>query len=783
MAFELELGPPPNTTVDSMSVRYLLNQIGSDRATHIQILATVGAALLGFQALLGYRRRRSSNKLFLILLWAAYTVSSNVVSYTVGLVQSVAESDRYSVQQWWAVGLLLLLGSADTMSAFTRSDAEQSKGMMVQHAVQTVLVLWVLVTRANNAILLDSSSRGVNWEWTITLSVCWLYSIVKMGQRIKALRMASSSHGLVRAAKVVADYMHDTVDAWDRDCGHGGHGETAAHDLDSVDMGPYKYLVHGEEGRSTPPSEQTDYRTRVPEDNTVTIDKIWRCDGELLLSSGDGVGDKRRARARALKDTCLSFALFKLLKRRFCGLEVAEAGHKKARDFILAGLLAGHDYERAFRVVELELSFAHDFFYTKYPALFPTSAVLHIARFVSLLAFLKLFYDFTYTTSFTAKYFKHISAVGIFSDFNDFLFISMILGVEVMQQLSTGYSDWAVVHFVCDYVRRVEKKKRHGGGFRQAVIKRVAARRARTLRHWQNKLGQYSLLASFGYHSSAGNCLSWLTGRLLEPTREGRNKSKAVKLPHEVKVAVLHSLKESDGHLTVGRSLDSRLRWACDRLLPSTQLQSDTHWKTRAHTHTVLVWHIATTMCDHLDVAPAAATAGSDQNGAAATAGSDQNGADRLVATSLSGYCAYLLAFVPEMLPDHSYTAALVLDAAVQEARNHLVDVTAMPDKCKKLRDLGEINGGGREGILMDGARLGSQLMAAGYDSRQRWKLLAEVWAELVLFLAPSDNADAHAESLARGGEFMTHIWALLTHAGILDRDPEAAAPPGATAV
>ncbi|EEE67109.1 hypothetical protein OsJ_24120 [Oryza sativa Japonica Group] len=643
MAFELELGPPPNTTMDSMSVRYLLNQIGSDRTTHIQILATVGGALLGFQALLGYRRRRSSNKLFLVLLWAAYTVSSNVVSYTVGLVQSVAEPDRYSVQQWWAVGLLLLLGSADTMSAFTRGDAEQSKGMMAQHAVQTVLVLW----------------------WTITLSVCWLYSIVKMGQRIKAMRMASSSHGLVRAAKVVADYMHDTVDAWDRDCGHGGDGGTAARDLDSVDMGPYKYLVHGEEGRSTPPSEQTDYRTRVPEDGTVvTIDKIWRCDGELLVSSGDGVvGDKRRARARALKDTCLSFALFKLLKRRFCGLE------------------------RAFRVVELELSFAHDFFYTKYPALFPTSAVLHVARFVSLLAFLKLFYDFTYTASYTAKIFKDISAVGIFSSFNDFLFISMILGVEVMQQLSTGYSDWAVVHFVCDYVRRVDKnnKKRHGGGFgfRQAVIKRLATRRARTSRHWQNKLGQYSLL----YHSSAGNCLSWLTGRLLEP--------KVVRLPREVKVAVLRSFKESGGRLAVGRSLDSRLRWACDRFLPpSTQLQSDTHWKTRAHTHTVLVWHIATTMCDHLD--------------AAAAADDDENGADRLVATRLSGYCAYLLAFVPEMLPDHSYMATLVLDAAVQEARKHLVDATAMANKCKKLRVLGESSGGGRDGILMDGARLGA---------------------------------------------------------------------------
>jgi hypothetical protein len=37
--------------------------------------------------------------------------------------------------------------------------------------------------------------------------------------------------------------------------------------------------------------------------------------------------------------------------------------------------------------------------------------------------------------------------------------------------------------------------------------------------------------------------------------------------------------------------------------------------------------------------------------------------------------------------------------------------------------------------------------------------------------MAPSDNVKEHGERLANGGEFLTHLWALLSHAGILDRE------------
>jgi hypothetical protein len=47
----------------------------------------------------------------------------------------------------------------------------------------------------------------------------------------------------------------------------------------------------------------------------------------------------------------------------------------------------------------------------------------------------------------------------------------------------------------------------------------------------------------------------------------------------------------------------------------------------------------------------------------------------------------------------------------------------------------------------------------------------------MLLYIAPSDNVTEHVECLANGGEFITHLWALLTHAGILDRGPQSDVP------
>ncbi|KAF8717544.1 hypothetical protein HU200_025801 [Digitaria exilis] len=626
---ELTIGTGP-VDPQQMSFMYLLKLIRTDKGMHIDILATVSAVLLGFLALLGSRRRRGGSKAFLIPLWVAYTVSYTIVSYTIGLVQSFDRPNPPDSQMLWGPPRAAPTPSRPS-AAMTWSSARACR-----HSTPFRRCSSSGCSSPGGAA--TSPTGGGSSRSSSSSAGCTASSRWPRGSRRCAW---SSDHGLVRSAKVVADYMQAAVVVRSDD-GHGDDTSSSSRRERDMMTG-CKYLVLGEDEDASPPSVPH-YLTRVPvvdHGKVVTIDMIWKHDGDLLGSDDD-------KGARALKDTCLSFALFKLLKRRFCGLEIAEAGDPRTKDFVINGLLAG-GYERAFRVVEVELSFLYDFFYTKYPALFPASRVLAVVRFFYLLGFLKMLRDFAQNAVWGAKRPADVSNYYMFTNFNDLLFVAMIMAIDIMQQLATGYSNWAIL----------------------------------------------------------------------------RSREPDVRLGDEVKEAVLRSLKDSHGRLTNGwssvrrtaKERDGDLLWAC-RLL--------------THTHTVLVWHIATTFCDVVE----------DDD---PTSSDD----DRLIATSLSGYCAYLLAFIPEMLPDHSYAAKQILDAVVLEARHHLGRAKDMPERCKEM--------------------LGSLLVAV--DKARRWKLLAEFWAELVLFLSPSDNADVHAENLARGGQFMTHLWALLTHAGILERD------------
>jgi hypothetical protein len=135
------------------------------------------------------------------------------------------------------------------------------------------------------------------------------------------------------------------------------------------------------------------------------------------------------------------------------------------------------------------------------------------------------------------------------------------------------------------------------------------------------------------------------------------------------------------------------------------------------------------------------------------------------------------------MLPDPSNTAEQIFDSAVQQARDHLDGCTTASDILHRLEQLGSqelpsVQEGGtydRPGgatVIERAAVLWGQLKAALPSDALRWEVLAEFWTEFLLFLAPSDNVDTHAEMLGAGGEFMTQLWALLSHAGVLERPP-----------
>ncbi|KAK4588209.1 hypothetical protein RGQ29_019267 [Quercus rubra] len=571
-------------------------------------------------------------------IWASYLLSMFLINYAMGLMTSATfRNELFGV---WATFLIIFLGSADCISAYSLEDSENRKRYVLEIFVQ----------------------------------YSWLGAL--LGCRAEALELASKSYGLVRNTKLVADFMED-----DRNI----EGDEA----DPTCMRGYKYLVKGEEKEKVivkAPHYHKQFET-TEDPKVITIDMIWQCKGRLLSSTGDPDG--------RLKDICLSYALYRLLCRRFAKYSFAESSQFKTWNFVRYGLLSkegGHDLDALL------------------------TGVVLVA----------------------------------------------ILFMEIVQLFVVNFSDWAKVQWLCYYV----KKPLWHNKCMEMIIRVICHKKL--LKPWDRKLSQYSLLESFSHNPSVLYYIRWIYPVIDKP-RNGLKLSANVTLPMEVKKAIIHSLKTheqriqrlTNGVASLQRNrVENELSWAC---------------RLETQTHVIMVWHIATSLCE-LNLSSQEIVTGEQVN-------QQRESEDFIVATKLSKYCAYLVAFAPRLLPDHPYITEFIFDHVVVEAREKLkgcekIICQKMFNLCKddrmktiskKMLTLGQEDG--NQKIIERGAVLAKDLLEKIDDNGRRWKILAELWTEMMLFVAPSDDETAHAEHLAMGGEFVTHLWALLSHAGILKRD------------
>ena len=96
------------------------------------------------------------------------------------------------------------------------------------------------------------------------------------------------------------------------------------------------------------------YTIKERNSSLVTVDMVWELTSDTLLIPRPW-----------LKDLCLSFALFKLLRRRFEMTHIVDP--TKAFSFVLEVLLNSSSPERVFSVLADEVSFVLDSYYSSLP--------------------------------------------------------------------------------------------------------------------------------------------------------------------------------------------------------------------------------------------------------------------------------------------------------------------------------------------------------------------------------------------------------------------------------
>ncbi|KAF8644224.1 hypothetical protein HU200_066513 [Digitaria exilis] len=282
-----------------------------------------------------------------------------------------------------------------------------------------------------------------------------------------------------------------------------------------------------------------------------------------------------------------------MLNRRFAGFELSEAEIEKGHDFVFKGLLVGEEkYWRAFRVIEEELVFVHDMYYTTTP--------ISTKRVDTWLLCLPIIM-FSLCLWLTLTCLPQLKTCTII--------ITVVLAFLELYQF--------YLYTASDLILRLK-----------------------AFRPWKDRLGQYCLIRDLGHKSSFKNCLHYSTLCLVGQGHEWAQEfSEAV---GNVKEPLLIPLLESNGHLTNGvtslqnNSVHDLLSCACHVTTSMERV-----------TRTNSVWHIATTLASIGWINKAEKKTQSKQP------------------PLYQQYCMHLLAFAPNLLPDHNSISESILDKSI----------------------------------------------------------------------------------------------------------------------
>ena len=559
---------------------------------------------------------------------------------------------------------------------------------------------------------------------------------------INALRIIGYFVASERASRInqenlrlVTDYMRYEHELSDAQMG-----------TDPVTMRGYKYLVYGEdkqERRVGTPKFR--FRLDVEHERLLTAEGVWSLHDDQLL------GAQADAQNR-FKDVCLSFALYKLLRRRFHNLPSHEDAQDKTRQLILNGVLqgAGSDKgssssERAFRITEIELSFLRDSFHGNHAVMFvngfPSRRLLLSVVLVSALSFLAYPVYYIPRRSTNAANLEAVVTRGVPVTFS---ILFLIILKEFWEIYVYVFSQWTMAWMLCEYIMSPKL---------QCSLMRGVVRlmhRLITRGRWDQQVGQYNLLIQCP--------MLKLYLSILRPT--------TVKLQTHVMKAVLETLKDLQSPQSLSSYFPNAFgsnRAAIERFSWANEFEADTH--------RILVWHLATCLCE---IQLCGNTAASLKPfwlrprlfvHRWRSSISEAMWGDYVVSVTLSNYCAYLLTGVPRLVPDNGLVSRKVFYVVRHEVYSATLRCRSLQDIHKRLVGKPASTDGKHEATVKMGAELARQLLET-YTEDNAWQILSKFWRGFLLHLAASTKAERHKTRLQGPGELITHLWALLYHAG-----------------
>ncbi|KAL6600357.1 hypothetical protein ACP70R_045157 [Stipagrostis hirtigluma subsp. patula] len=446
--------------------------------------------------------------------------------------------------------------------------------------------------------------------------------------------MANNSNWHGRSSELIAEYMRA-----DRDPSNWKPEKCNPDTMDG-----YKYLVYGERvvrlqkpryvldidasgmKNETPPThrptrevQQGKHSKVITRSSLITLDKIWGCHRHLLHSGPDPdmLEGADNTRAKELKDHSLAFALSRLLRARLEDVPLQGKICKINRSLVKARIIEERDDERAIGIMELQLAFVNDYFYSRYPMVFWSGLD---SLFFSLLQSLVTIGVVGWLSVDIRKVYKppagdlaHVEQGVNIDMIITWAFMFFVVFKEIWESVAYLLSDWTRLLLVCMYARWNGEHTRNlcmEGLMFCFFRSKIKAKR------WHNHLDQYIFLQSYDDRPRFCNFIHMITTGMFPKKDDGAKLGHAVDIPEYVRSATLEKLRKimdlmdpTEQSADVHRNSNEKLN-TDGGCLPKviTTLQYGTGdrqqlygwacFNLQTSSHVILVWHIATSLCE-----------------------------------------------------------------------------------------------------------------------------------------------------------------------------------------
>ncbi|KAJ6869446.1 hypothetical protein NC651_034244 [Populus alba x Populus x berolinensis] len=404
-------------------------------------------------------------------------------------------------------------------------------------------------------------------------------------------------------------------------------------------------------------------------------------------------------------------------------------------------LISKNEADGAFKVVEVELGLIYDMLYTKAPLIYSRGGII-LRCIISLLSV-------TAFITFQVKIDKHDDCLMTDIAITYLLFAAAVF-LEFYAFLCLVFSDWTMIWLIGE----------GGNPLTSALYSQI--RKLTRSERWSRSISQYNLISSL-IEREPPKFLEFLG--IDEMMRQMNVNRKDLNVG--LQGLIFEHLREKAQKIKEDFNVyDKNVRSKVigqrgDGVLEREGLLQDYKWCTTEveFSRSILVWYLATHICYRVD--------------------KDGSNVSTEDGRCLSEYMMYLLVIRPNMLSK---------GFGDKEYQFTLQDLWGLkdrgPDDEKYQRTLREFRNGESRGpddgesqhrwkreksVLYGVERLARQLQSLG-PNEKRWRMIEEVWIEMVAYAAAHCPWKEHTHQLRRGGELLTHVSLLMLHLGLSEQ-------------